>query len=126
MAKKLSKPTVKINNEPVPIVPNSFEYDEGEGETNVETESTGGGGVQIVTSDSAEDKFTSFKFDMHNTAENIKAARAWKQNPGGLSVSFSEGDLSRNVGQVSVTNNYTVPLSSDGKISLEFAGSSAI
>ena len=126
MARKLSKPTIKINNEPVPIVPNSCTYTEGEGETMTETESVGGGKVQVVTSDSAEDKLSDVKFEMMPTEQNIAKARGWKKNPGGLVIALSEDGFSRSISQASLTNNYEVALSSDGKLSLEFSGASSI
>jgi hypothetical protein len=120
----ISKPAVRVNNNPVGIVPNSCKFDEGEGETNIRTASTGGGGVSLIISDNAEDKIGTISFDLPNTIENIELARGWKKNPGANFVEVS-GEVggetfSRVFNAASITNNYEVELSSDGKLSLEW------
>lgn len=126
----ISKPTVSINNNPIAIIPNSCKGDEGEGETNVRATSAGGGAVELVISDNAEDKIGKVSFDIANTMENIDLARGWKKNPGKNVVQIT-GEVggkvfSRVYTQASITNNYEFELSSDGKLSLEWAGTQPI
>lgn len=126
MPSAISKPTVKVNNEVWPIKPNTAKYTEGEGETEVQTQSAGGGSIEIVTSDSAEDKMSMVSFEMLNTPENIKRARAAKKNPGGNVVELSEGSFSRVVAQASIVNDFEVELSSTGKLALDWRGAPSI
>lgn len=125
MATRLGNPTVRINNDPIWIIPNSFEYDEGEGETTVETQASGTD-IDIVTSDSAEDKMSTFKFDVTNTQDNIERLRGLKKNPGNNVVDVSEDGLTKVFTQASITNSYTVELKSTGKITVEWKSRPAI
>lgn len=126
----VSKPSLTINNNPVAVLPNTVKYDEGEGETTVRTQSTGGGGIELVISDNAEEKFSTVSFEMANTVDNIALARGWKKNPG-LQVVKISGEaggkkFNRVINGASIANNYEVELSSDGKLSLEMKGEPAI
>ncbi len=122
----LSRPTVIVNNVPVPIIPNTFKFDEGQGETNVSTQSLGGNKVDVVTSDNAEDKIGKCSFEMKATEDNVKNARGWKLNPGVNVIKVSEGGFQRVFQQMSIMNNYEVELSAEGKLSLEWEGAQPI
>jgi hypothetical protein len=124
---RISKPEVSVNNNVIAIVPNSAKGDEGEGETTVSAASGGGGSIVIVISDNAEEKIGKFAFDMMSTKKNIDIARGWKKNPGRnvIQVTGETGGgqpFSRVYAQASITNNPEFELSTDGKISLEWAG----
>lgn len=126
----ISKPTVKVNNEAQGIVPNSCVYTEGEGETNVLSSSTGGGSVEVVISDSAEDKLSSVKFDLFATPQDLKNARGWKKLPG-QNVVTVDGEVggksfSRVFEAASISNDYEAGLQSEGKIPLEWKSAPAI
>lgn len=131
MSDILSKPTVRVNNEAIPVVPNSVSYTEGEGETDVFTASLGGGAVEVVTSDNAENKLSDCKFSMYSDPDNVKLARGWKKNPGRNVVEImgtnSEGKkIKRVLNYGSISNNYEVNLTSEGKLDLEWKTASAI
>ena len=118
MPKRLANPLVRINNEPFPIVSNSFKYTEGDGETTVEIQMVGSE-PETVESDSGEDKKSMCSFDVMNTEENIKKLRGLKKNPGANVVDASEDGFKRVFRKLSITNNYDVELSATGKISVE-------
>jgi len=123
----LSKPSVIVNNNPVGILPNTCKIDEGEGETTVRTQSAGGGNVDLVITDNAEDKMGKVSFDVPNTTEAIELARSWKKNPGVNVVEVTgktpDGkNFSRVYNNASIVNNYEAELSADGKLSLEWVG----
>lgn len=122
MGKVLSNPTVVINNTPTPIIPNSFEFDEGQGEQKMRVESAGGGALTQQLSDDVEMKIGGFKFEMLNTEDNIKNAREWKLLGNSNTVSVSEGKFSRTFVGSALTNNYKIGLSADGTIPLEWQG----
>jgi hypothetical protein len=122
----ISKPAVRVNNNPIAVIPNSVKFTEGEGETTIRNQSAGGGANELVISDNAEEKIGKVMFDMANTPENIKSARGWKKNPGVNFVEISGeagGEpFSRVFNAATVTNDFEVELSTDGKLSLEWAG----
>lgn len=127
MQEGISKPTLLINNETIAIVPNSATFDEGEGETTVRAMSAGGGSIELVISTDAEGMVGGFKVELPNTAKYINLARGWKKNPGKNVIQMLGNNkqgkpLSRTITEASITNNYEVELSSDGKLSLEWVG----
>ena len=60
----LSVPGITVNNVPIAIVPNSFKYRKGAGETKVRAASTGGGGVNSIHTEDAETKVSYMTFEM--------------------------------------------------------------
>jgi hypothetical protein len=122
MSKVLSNPTVVINNTPVAIIPNSFKFNEGQGEQKIRVESAGGGALNQVLADDVEMKFGAFSFEMLNTEANIESARSWKLNGNLNTVSVSEGNFDRTFAGSAIVNNYDVSLAADGNIVLEWNG----
>lgn len=120
----LSNPTVVINNNPVPIIPNSFQFDEGQGEQTLRTESTGGGAITQQLADDITTHIGGFQFEMLNTEANIELAREFKLNGAANVVEVSQGNFSRTFLGCAVTNNYKVGLAADGNIPLEWMGQS--
>ena len=123
---KLSNPTIVINNNSVPIVPNSFSYTEGLGEQELKVQSAGGGSVQTVLSNNVETNMSMVKFSLHNTAENIDLARTWKVNGNNNAISITGEGLNRAINNAAVTNDYEVNLGADTTIDLEFKGDAAV
>lgn len=120
MSKVLSNPTVVVNNTPIPIIPNSFKYNEGLGEQKLRVESAGGGALNQVLSDDVEMKLGAFSFEMLNTEANIEEARKWKQNGNLNTVSVTEGTFDRTFAGAALINNYDVSLAADGNLVLEW------
>ena len=120
----ISKPNVVVNNNTVAIVPGSCKFTEGEGTTNVRAASSGGGSVELIISDNAEEKIGMISFELPNTAENINLARGWKKNPGAnvVEVNGEAGGVAFNrvFNAASIANDYEAELSTDGKLSLEW------
>ena len=129
--KVISTPSLVINNQTVYIVPNSLSYTEGFGEQMVKTQSAGGGAIQTVYMDNAESKFSTLKFSLYSTAENLAAARTWKANGNSNAISVTgQSDqgtyLTRSFQYAALTNNYEANLGADKTIELEFASNSAV
>lgn len=129
--KVLSTPTLIINNQPVYIVPNSATYIEGFGEQQVKTQSAGGGSIQNVFIDNAESKFSTFKFSLHPTSDNIALARSWKANGNANAVSMTGQNengvyFTRSFQHAALTNNFEVGLGADKTIDLEWASDAAV
>ena len=75
----LSNPELVINGEPVPIVPNSFSYDEGQPEKTVRAAVIGDTVIQEF-SKNVEEAFSNFKFSIYPSADNIDKSREWENN----------------------------------------------
>lgn len=127
---QLTDATVLANNEAIGIVPNSLKYTEGLGEQSVRAASSGGGKVEQVYAADVESKFSTLKFELPSTPENIALARAWKvNNP--LNVfqivgSTSEGTVTRTFQRASVTPDYEVGIGSEENIEIEIKSDAAI
>lgn len=121
----ISAPAIIVNNEPVPIVPNSVVYTEGKGEQNVRAASVGGGQVEQVYSENVEMNFSKIKFEIYNDAAAIDLARAWKsnlnQNVVQIAGSAPDGTtLERIFQNAGILNDYDVNLGSETTIEIEF------
>lgn len=130
MATQLSDPLVLVNNDPVAIIPNTVSFTEGLGEQNVRAASTGGGATQQVYSHNVETNFSTVKFEVPATVQNIEKLRQWKtarnQNVVQIAGQTPEGAITRSFTQAAILNDYEVNLGSDTNISVEFKANSAV
>lgn len=128
----INNPSVNINNNPIPVSANTVKFQEGLGEQDLKVQSTGGGNVIQVYCDNIEQKISMVNFDMLPTVENIEAIRGWKNNFNKNTITLTGKDtitgksVTRTFVGCALTNQYDVELSSDGKISLEFKGQTAV
>lgn len=127
MAITLSVPSVIINNDTISIVPNSFTYDGGEGEINVRAASGGGNTIESVHSVNAEGKIGKCTFDVFLTPDIDAKVRTWKNNVGQNAIQVVQrlsggGSFTRSFSRMSLMNMVERQASSDGVVSLEFAG----
>lgn len=127
MSITLSVPSVIVNNETIAIVPNSFSYDGGEGEINVRAASGGGNNIESVHSVNAENKIGNCKFDVYLTPDMDSKVRSWKNQVGQNNIQFVQrisggGNVTRSFSRMSLINQVERNASSDGVVSLEFAG----
>lgn len=124
----LSVPTIKVNNDVVPIVPNTFKYVSGDGETTVRAASTGGNNAVSVHTQNAETMFSKIMFSVHVTLDLIPKIRDWKADIGGVRVEASQqglngaDDFSVAFKGVSMTNDPDINAVADGVIEIEMAG----
>lgn len=130
MSVQLSNATVTVNNSVVAITPNSLAFTEGLGEQMIRAASAGGGEVDQVFSEDVETQFSTVKFDIPATIENIELAREWKVNKNQNLVQVSgrtpEGTLTRSFSQAAIVNDYEVALGADTNISIEFRSNKAV
>lgn len=127
MAITLSVPSVIVNNQTIAIVPNSFTYNGGEGEINVRAASGGGNTIESVHSVNAEGKTGKCKFDVYLTPDMDSQIRSWKNQVGQNNIQFVQrlsggGNFTRSMSRMSLINEVERQASSDGVVSLEFAG----
>lgn len=127
MVQTLSNPAVRVNDQTIAIVPNSFNPTLGGGEVSVRAASSGGNSIETVHSSNAETKISKWMFEVHPTADNVKAIQEWQQNIGSNTVAAIEtladgSSLSLSLTTASLVNDPELNMSADGTISLEFQG----
>lgn len=126
MTQTLSVPSVKVNNDTLGIVPNTFKFKSGDGEVNVRAASTGGGNAVSVHSQNAETMFSTVSFSLYLTSDNMQKIRDWKALVNGLTVqamqTIGNSDFSMAIKGASLITDPDFNASSDGVIELEFAG----
>jgi len=119
----LSVPGISVNNIPISIVPNSYKYKLGKGETTVRAASSGGGAVQSVHTEDAEGKIGMMSFSMYVTEKTEESVSSWKDNVGNNFINAQQpGSAPRNMGNASMTNDPDFEASADGVVEIEFQG----
>ena len=124
----LSNPTIIVNNDTWKIVPNSFKYNGGEGTTKVRAASAGGGSVESVHSEDAEDKIGKCSFDMYLSTDLDAKIAVLKENLGANSIEAvqrargdSEG-VTLSWDNLSLVTSPDREASVDGVVNFEFEG----
>lgn len=127
---QLTDATLLANDEAVGIMPNSLVYTEGSGEQEIRAMSIGDGKVEQVFSRNLESNFSTLKFELPTTVDNVKLARKWKDN-GNQNVfqivsSTADGEVTKTFTQAAVTNDYEVPFGTETSIAIEVKANAAI
>lgn len=119
----LSVPGIVVNNVPIKIVPNSFKFKMGKGEINVRAASSGGGGVESVHTEDAEDKIGMMSWSMYVDEETIKLVAGWKSNIGTNFIAAQQPNTAPLSGsKMSMTNDPDFEASADGVVEIIFKG----
>lgn len=130
MATQIASALVQVNNQSVPVVPNSVGFTEGLGEQAIRAASLGGGQVEQVFSNNIETNFSMVKFQVYATVENIENLKVWKssrnENVVSVTATTPDGTFTRTFQQASLLTNYEVNLGSDTVIDVEFTANEAI
>jgi hypothetical protein len=130
MSEQLSNAQVLVNNDVVAIIPNTLTFTEGLGEQNIRAASSGGSQTEQVFSDNIEMRYSTVKFEIPSTVENIEKAKDWKVNKNQNLIQVSgrttDGKLTRTFSQAALLTDYEVPLTSDGNITLEWRANPAV
>jgi len=127
MSRKISAPAVRINDELVSIVPNSFVYDGGEGEVTVSASSAGAGNSSSVHAENAETQISMCKFSVFLVDDLDAQIRLWKNNVGINEIKATESGgrlipVVRIFPNMSLVNQVEREASADGTVELEFQG----
>lgn len=122
----LSVPAIRVNNDLIAIVPNSFKYKSGDGEIKVRAGSTGGGGAKAVHSQDAEMMYSSVVFRIFPTINNIEILRTWKAGIAANTIDVLQEGVSKDLAlafkNMSLTNDPDVEGGADTDIEMMFAG----
>lgn len=129
----VSNPEVVINGMPVPIVPNSFEYDDGEPEKKVRAAVIGTNVTQEFSKD-VESAFSEFKFSLYPSAQNLDLIRSWEKRDNvnlvtavaNEIVSGSEKTWRRTFKNACIVNKPKKPLGADTVIEIVWKSDAAV
>jgi len=127
----LSVPGIVVNGENIAIVPNSFKYDDGEGEINVRAASMGGRKSSSVHSENAESHIGKCSFDIFLTPDVDAKIKRWKKKVGDNDIqavqkSESNESVTKSWRNLSLVNSVEREASADGVTNLEFEGDSVV
>ena len=127
---QLTDAAVLANNEAIGIMPNTLMYTEGFGEQSVRAVSIGDGKTEQVFARNLETNFSTLKFELPTTPENIELARSWKAagNENVFQIAGSAGgqEITRTFSQAVLINDYEVEIGTETTISIEIRSNSAI
>ena len=130
MATQLADALVTVNNNPIAVIPNSVMYTEGLGEQTIRAASAGAGQVEQIYSNNIETNFSTIKFELAATVDNIEQGREWKTNRNANVVQIMgqtpEGTITRTFTQAALLTDYEVALGSETNIAMEFKANPAI
>ena len=119
----LSVPGIVVNNVPIKIVPNSFSFRGGFGETNVRSASSGGDASESVHSEDAEARIGMMKWSMFITDDTYNLVSQWKDRTGGNFVAAGQpATAPKSMGSASMINDPDFESSADGVVEIEFNG----
>lgn len=122
----IANATVRINDETIPIVPNSLMVNMSRGEVNVRAASSGGRSIQSVHSENVENAIGRVTFDVYVDKEMAQKIDQWKDNTGSNSVKIISSNrnnpFTMSMSFASLINDVELNLTSDGVTSLEFTG----
>lgn len=118
--------TIRVNDETIPIVPNSLTANSSRGEVTVRAASSGGRSIQSVHSENVENYLGKINFDVYIDDDMITKIRQWKENIGANSVKIISSNRNRpftmSMSFASLINDVEQSFTSDGVASLEFMG----
>jgi len=129
----LSNPELVINGEPFAIVPNSFEYDEGEPEKMVRAAVIGNSITQEF-SKNVEEAFSEFKFSAYPNAANLDAIRALEKRDNRNTVTATavevvngvEKTWRRTFKNATIATTVKKPLGADTVVELNWKSDAAV
>ena len=121
--KGLSVPGISVNNIPIGIVPNSFKFTMGKGETKVQAVSLGGGAVTTVHTEDAEKKIGKMSWKMYITDDVLALISVWKSLIGLNVITATQPATAPKIGQhMSMVNDPDFEASVDGQVEVQFEG----
>jgi len=121
MANAITTPSLQINGNYIPIVPNSLTYTRGVGTVTVESQSIGGT-VETVYKKDQTKAVGQLTFIVEPIDTNINFIRSFQDSSPDNVVQFTEEGFTRTMSTAAITNDPTIELGSDKNITVEMAG----
>lgn len=119
---QLVDPVVSVNNETIYLVPNTFKFKGGFGESKVLPQSAGNGQVETVYSENIENKISEVQFELRVTPEAIEYIKSFKKNKKNNAITAQEDTTNLTFTNMALTNDPEATFSAEGKISMVFQG----
>jgi len=116
----VSTANILVNNTAIPIVPNTFMFTEGFGDSTIRVASAGNGRTETVYSDNAENKKSKCSFELFPTALNIETTRAWQFNRNQNVIEVVDEDITRVFTNAAIITDPEKNLGADTTIALEW------
>lgn len=128
MGLQLTEGQLVINNEAIAYVPNTLTYKDGKGEIQVNTNSVGGGAVQVTHGFNVENAKSMVKFGLRITKENEARTATFFNLIGAnvLEISDSKSDFAKSFTGMSLMTDPEKAITSDGTFELVFEGAPAL
>ena len=117
--RSLSVPRVRLNNETLAVVPNTFKFTTGRGEYTHRRGSLGGNGTVAVVSKNAETFKSMASFEIYPTVENVSRIDTAKQNFAENTLIADENGKSYVFTNYTITNDPEINTGNDATISVE-------
>lgn len=122
----LSTPTILVNNVPVAIKPNSFSWDEGDGDKNIRIASVGGGSIQTFTGEDVETKMSNPKFTMFTSPENLALLKNWRAPGSSNVIQATAPGFSRTFSNAVLLTKTPITTGVEGEMEVEFQSDPAV
>ena len=122
MAVALSVPQVSVNGNAIEIKPNSLSYISGKGEAKTRVASGGGARVSIYSTQDVTTMFSTIKFIMFTTDENIDLVETWKDRFDSNTVSFTEKGVNKTQNNALIMNDPDFAIGVEGEVEVTFTG----
>ena len=127
---QLTDATFIVNDEPIPVMPDSVSFTEGLGEQTMRAASVGGGEVEAIYSNDLSTAFSTVSADIPSVIELIELAKTWKslQNNNVVQIigKNADGTITRTFSRAALTADYEINLGPDSVISIEFRALTAV
>jgi hypothetical protein len=122
MAKTLANPTIQVNGVTISIIPNSFSYKSGKGNTNLRSQSAGGNSIQVIKTVDAETKKSMAKFSMITTNTNISRLEGWQDDDDGVTIDATEDDFNVPFQKMYIMEDPEIGTGAEGSTEVTFEG----
>ena len=125
MANAITTPSLQINGQYLPIVPNSLSVRRGIGTVDVKAQSNGGS-VEPVFQTNQEDAIGYVTFMLEPTDDNINAIAIAQDNNPNNTVQITENNFTRTMANAAVCNDPDLNLGADKNITVEMKGDQVV
>ena len=121
---QLTDATFIVNDEPIPVMPDSVAFTEGLGEQTMRAASVGGGEIEAIYSNDLSTAFSMVRADMPSVIELIELAKTWKLNQNSNVVQIigknADGTITRTFSRAALITDYEIALGADASVTIEF------
>lgn len=123
---QLANPVVRLNNIPIPIIPNSLKVIEGYGDQVVKALSIGNGNVVTIYHENVENKVACIKFQIPAQIDSLEYMAEAKEFKNQNTITLADDNgYERAFNNCVLTSNYEVNIGAEQNTDIEFYGDPA-